>query len=110
MTLNGLFYGVLGAIGGLLGLIGGTLVAPAVVGRSEELLAAPDTVGPTATAAVAVVVGTAVLAALAAAVPAWLLSRRPATEALASATGGGRRRPSGSRTWRGRRGCRCPRC
>ena len=26
--------------------------------------------------------------------PAWLLSRRPATEALASATGGGRRRPS----------------
>jgi hypothetical protein len=37
---------------------------------------------------------TAVLAALAAALPAWLLSRRPATEALAYANGGGRRRPS----------------
>ena len=94
VMLNGVFYGVLGALGGLLGLIGGTLVSPWVAGRSEELLAAPETVGPTATAAIAVVVGTAVLAALAAAVPAWLLSRRPATEALASAKGGGRRRPS----------------
>ena len=94
VMLNGVFYGVLGALGGLLGLIGGTLVSPWVAGRSEELLSAPETVGPTATAAIAVVIGTAVLAALAAAVPAWLLSRRPATEALASAKGGGRRRPS----------------
>ena len=94
VMLNGIFYGVLGALGGLLGLIGGTLVSPWVAGRSEELLSAPETVGPTATAAIAVVIGTAVLAALAAAVPAWLLSRRPATEALASAKGGGRRRPS----------------
>ncbi len=94
VMLNGLFYGVLGALGGLLGLIGGTLVAPLIAERSEELLSAPETVGPTATAAIAVVGGTAVLAALAAALPAWLLSRRPATEALATAQGGGRRRPS----------------
>jgi ABC-type lipoprotein release transport system permease subunit len=94
VTLNGLFYAVLGALGGLLGLIGGTLVAPVIAQRSEELLGAPETVGPTAAAAMAVVAGTALLAALSAAVPAWLLSRRPATEALAAAQGGGRRRPS----------------
>jgi putative ABC transport system permease protein len=94
VLFNGAFYGVLGALGGVLGLIGGTLAGPVVAARSEELLAAPETVGPTATAAIAVVVGTAALAALAAAVPAGLLSRRPATEALATATGGGRRRPS----------------
>jgi ABC-type lipoprotein release transport system permease subunit len=94
VTLNGLFYAVLGALGGLVGLIGGTLVAPVIAQRSEELLGAPETVGPTAAAAIAVVAGTALLAALSAAVPAWLLSRRPATEALAAAQGGGRRRPS----------------
>ena len=110
VMLNGVFYGVLGALGGLLGLIGGTLVSPWVAGRSEELLSAPETVGPTATAAIAVVVGTAVLAALAAAVPAWLLSRRPATEALASAKGGGRRRPSRLAHLARGPGSRCPRC
>lgn len=94
VALNALFYGVLGALGGLIGMVAGTLAGPLVAERSEELLAAPEAVGPAATAAIAVVAGTALLAALAAAVPAWLLSRRPATEALATATGGGRRRPS----------------
>jgi putative ABC transport system permease protein len=45
-------------------------------------------------AVVAVPLGTGALAALAAALPAWLLSRRPTAEALANAAGGGRRRRS----------------
>ena len=94
VTLTALLYGVLGAAGGAIGLAGGTLLAPLVTGESAELLAAPGVVGPAPAAALAVATGTAALAAVAAALPAWLLSRRPATEALAAAAGGGRRRAS----------------
>jgi FtsX-like permease family len=85
---------VLGAAGGLLGLAGGTLLAPLVTGESAELLAAPGVVGPAPAAAFAVAAGTAALAAVAAALPAWLVSRRPTTETFAAAAGGGRRRAS----------------
>jgi ABC-type lipoprotein release transport system permease subunit len=104
--LTGAVYAVLGLAGGVIGLGIGVLAAPLVTAESEELLSAPGIVGPAPAAAVAVVAGTAVLAALAAAVPAWLLSRRPATEALASAAGGGRRRPS--RLARAARAARLP--
>jgi len=99
-------YGVLGLVGGFVGLGAGVLAAPLVTAESVELLSAPGIVGPAPAAAAAVVAGTAALAALAAAVPAWLLSRRPATEALASAAGGGRRRPS--RLARAARAARLP--
>ena len=89
-----LLFGVLGALGGVLGVVGGTLLAPLVTGESAELLAAPEVVGPAPAAALTVAVATAGLAALAAAVPIWLLSRRPAAEALVTAAAGGRRRPS----------------
>jgi ABC-type lipoprotein release transport system permease subunit len=94
VILTGALYATLGALGGVLGLGLGTLLAPVVSGASVELLSAPGMVGPAPLAAVAVVAGTAALAGLAAALPAWLLARRPAAEALANAATGGRRRPS----------------
>jgi ABC-type lipoprotein release transport system permease subunit len=94
VTLTGLLYGALGAVGGVLGLAGGTLLAPLVTGESAELLAAPGVVGPAPAAAFAVAGGTAALAAIAAALPAWVLSRRPASEARTAAASGGRRRAS----------------
>ena len=89
VMLNGIFYGVLGALGGLLGLIGGTSVSPWVAGRPRSCCrrrrpsARPRP--PRSPSSSARRSGRA-----AAAVPAWLLSRRPAAEALA-AEGGGRR-------------------
>jgi ABC-type lipoprotein release transport system permease subunit len=94
VILTGALYATLGALGGVLGLGLGTLLAPVVSGASVELLSAPGMVGPAPLAAVPVVAGTAALAGLAAALPAWLLARRPAAEALANAATGGRRRPS----------------
>ena len=110
VMLNGVFYGVLGALGGLLGLIGGTLVAPLVAERSEELLSAPETVGPTATAAIAVVAGHRRPGrswpppcrrgcSRAAPPPRRSRARRAADAGV---------RP-GSRIWRARPGSRCPR-
>jgi ABC-type lipoprotein release transport system permease subunit len=94
VILTGAIYAALGALGGVLGLGLGTLLAPVMSAASAELLSAPGVVGPAPVAAVAVVAGTAALAGLAAALPAWLLARRPAAEALANAAAGGRRRPS----------------
>jgi ABC-type lipoprotein release transport system permease subunit len=94
VILTGALYAALGPLGGALGLGLGTLLAPVMSGRSAELLSAPSMVGPAPVAAVAVVAGTAAIAGLAAALPAWLLARRPAAEALANAATGGRRRPS----------------
>ncbi len=92
--LTALLYGGLGLLGGALGLLAGTLLTPAVTAASEELLAAPGLVRPSPTAVAVVVLGTAGLAAVSAALPAWLLSRRPAAAALVAAAAPGRRRPS----------------
>jgi ABC-type lipoprotein release transport system permease subunit len=94
VMLTSAVYGVLGVLGAVLGVVGGTLAAPLVATRGEELIGSPGLVGPAPLAVLVVVTGTVLIAAASAALPAWLLARRPATEALASAAGGGRRRPS----------------
>ena len=106
ITLTGVVYGVLGLAGGLLGLAGGTLIAPLVTARARGA----DRVARRRRAGAR---GGGrhrrrhrLLAAASASLPAWLISRRPATEALAAATGGGRRRPS--RLARAARAARLP--
>lgn len=106
VRLTAVLYGALGAAGGVLGLAAGTLLAPAVAGSADELVTAPGRAAPALAAALAIVAGTAGLAALAAAVPAWLLGRRPAAAALVPTAAAGPRRRS--RLARAARSARLP--